>query len=200
MTIPRRLALTVATLLTTSPALATVTPPAPRLVPLRDVTVDYQVVIPNQQPLEVRVAIAAGGTRLRILGEDLPTSFLVDRQTETAAIVLPMLKTYTRVSIARYDPAQTVLRGAGFSRGGRGEVAGLPCTHWQSHSAQGHADACITADGVILAGSMVSDRKGNLGEIRALRATYAPLPPDIFAVPTNYHESPLAQAAANFMK
>jgi hypothetical protein len=200
MTFTHHLVPAMAILLAALPAIAAVTAPAPRLVPLRDVTVDYRVLIPNQPPLDVGVAIAAGGTRLRILGEDLPTSFLVDRQTETAAIVLPMLKMYTRVSIARYDPTQTVLRGAGFTRGGRGEAAGLACTHWRAHSAQGRADACITADGVILNGTMDSDRKGNVGQLRALRVTYAPLPPEIFAVPANYHESPLAQAAASFMK
>lgn len=199
MTRARRLAARMA-IVVALPAMVAGTGPAPRLVPIRDVTVEYQVLIPDQQPIDVRAAIAAGGTRLRILGEDLPTSFLVDRETETAAIVLPMLKTYTRVSIARYDPTQTVLRGAGFVRAGRGEAAGLPCTKWRARSAQGRAEACITEDGVILEGSMVSDRSGNLGAIRALRVTYARLPAEIFAVPGNYHESPLAQAAARLMK
>ncbi len=174
--------------------------PAPRLVPTRDVTVAYEVRPHGHAPLAVRVAIAAGGERLRIIGDDLPTSFLVNRDTETAAIVLPMLKTYTNVSIARYDPAQTVLRGAGFTRGGRGTIAGLSCTHWQAHSAQGSADACITADGVILEGTATSDRKGSLGEVRALRVEFGKLPPEIFAVPANYTESQLGQAAADFIK
>jgi hypothetical protein len=174
--------------------------PAPRLVPARDVTVAYQVGAPGRPPIAVEVAIAAGGTRLRILGEDLPTSFLVDRQTETAAIVLPMLKTFTRVSIARYDPSQTVLRGADFSRGGRDVVAGLACTHWHAHSAHGAAEACITNDGVILQASAMSDRKGTLGTVRAVRVNYGSLPPEIFAVPGNYVESPLGQEAAKFLK
>jgi hypothetical protein len=172
----------------------------PRLLPARDVTVAYQVDVPRGPPIDVRVAIAAGGERLRIVGEDLPTSFLVDRQTETAAIVLPMLKTYTRVSIARYDPTQTVLRGAGFARGRPDNMVGLPCTHWHAHSGQGEADACITADGVILQGSLTSDRKGNVGTVRAVRVDYGALPPAIFAVPDNYSESPLGQAAAQFIK
>ena len=172
----------------------------PRLLPARDVTVAYQVEVPRRPPIDVRVAIAAGGARLRIVGEDLPTSFLVDRQTETAAIVLPMLKTYTRVSIARYDPTQTVLRGAGFARGGNETMLGLPCTHWHARSAQGQADACITADGVILQGSLTSDHKGNVGAVRAVRVEYGALPPAIFKVPGNYSESPLGQAAAQFLK
>jgi len=172
----------------------------PRLLPARDVTVAYQVEVPRRPPIDVRVAIAAGGDRLRIVGEDLPTSFLVDRQTETAAIVLPMLKTYTRISIARYDPTQTVLRGAGFARGGNETMLGLPCTHWHARSAQGQADACITADGVILQGSLTSDHKGNVGAIRAVHVEYGTLPPAIFTVPGNYSESLLGQAAAQFIK
>jgi hypothetical protein len=174
--------------------------PAPRLVPARDVTVSYEVRPHGHAPLAVRVAIAAGGERLRIIGDELPTSFLVNRDTETAAIVLPMLKTYTRVSIARYDPAQTVLRGADFTRGRRDTIAGLGCTHWQAHSAHGSADACITADGVILDGTVTSDRKGGFGEVRALRVEYGKLPAEIFAVPSNYTESQLGQAAADFIK
>lgn len=174
--------------------------PVPRLVPARDVTVEYQVQPPGRAAVDVRVAIAAGGTKLQIAGDDLPTSFLVDRQTETAAIVLPLLQTYTRVSIARYDPAQTVLRGAGFARGGHDRVAGIGCTHWSAHSPQGGADACITPDGVILTGTATSDRKGALGSVRALRVRYGALPPEIFAVPANYSESALGQAAAAYMK
>jgi hypothetical protein len=183
--------------LETGPALAA---EGPRLLPMRDVTVAYEVSIPGQAPLQIRAAIEAGGERLQIIGEDLPTSFLVDRDTETAAIVLPMLKTYTRVSVARYDPTRNVLRGAGFTPRGRDVVAGATCTRWHAQSAQGAADACITADGVILEGTLTSDRKGTRGSIRALRVSYGRLPPEIFAVPSNYTESPLGQAAAGFLK
>jgi hypothetical protein len=169
--------------------------PAPRLVPTRDVTVSYEVRPHGHAPIAIRVAIAAGGARLRIIGDDLPTSFVVDRDSETAAIVLPMLKTYTRVSIARYDPAQTVLHGAAFTRGGRDLVAGLACTRWQAHAPKGNADACITDDGVILDGRVAS-----FGEVRALRVEYGPLSEKIFTVPSNYTESQLGQAAANFSK
>ncbi len=172
----------------------------PRLLPTRDVTVAYDVTIPGQQPLRVRVAIQAGGERLQIIGEDLPTSFVVDRDSETAAIVLPMLKTYTRVSVARYDPTRTVLRGAGFTPHGRDVVAGIPCTRWHAQSAQGAADACITADGVILAGTLDSNRKGTRGTIHAVRVSYGRLPPELFVVPSNYRESPLGQAVAGFLK
>jgi hypothetical protein len=174
--------------------------PAPRLVPQRDVTVSYQISIPGRPSLDVRVAIQAGGTRLRIVGDELPTSFIVDRRSETAAIVLPMLKTFTRVSIARYDPAQTVLAGASFVRGARDVVAGFACTHWRARSARGTAEACLTEDGVILQGSVTSDRKGTLGIVRALRVSYGGLPPQIFTVPDDYVESPLGQAAASYLK
>jgi len=172
----------------------------PRLLPTRDVTVAYDVAIPGQTPLRVRVAIKAGGERLQIIGEDLPTSFLVDRDTETAAIVLPMLKTYTRVSVAKYDPTRNVLHGAGFTPRGRAIVAGIPCARWHAQSAQGSADACITPDGVIMDGTLISDRKGVRGTIHAVHVSYGRLPPEIFAVPSNYSESPLGQAAAGFLK
>ena len=170
------------------------------LAPTRDVTVEYQVVPPEHVPLAVQVAIAAGGMRLHIVGEDLPTTFLVDRNSEIADITLPLFRTYTRVDIGRYDPTHTILRGAAFSRGGESRVAGLACTIWHATSPSGFANACITPDGVILEGSATSNRKGALGTIRAQFVHYGPLPADLFDVPPDFSESPLGQAAAQFLK
>lgn len=182
------------------PAIAATLPPAPVLVPTRDVTVDYTVQPPDRPVLDVQVAVAARGRRLHITGENLPTSFLVDRDSETAAILLPVLRTYTRVNIARYDLGRTVLRGASFVQAGRDQVAGLTCTLWRARSADGTAQACVTDDGVILSGEAYSNRKGALGAIRAQRVHYGTLPAAMFDVPPDFTESPLGQAAAQFLR
>ncbi len=161
---------------------------APQLVPTRDVTVNYIVIPRDHAPIEVRVSVQAGGLHLRVAGESLPISLLVDRREGTAAILLPMLKLYDTVAIGRFDPERTILRGAHFERRGDRHLAGLACTDWTAVSPRGHASACITPDGVILAG-MASDASGDLGTVRATVVAYGALPPVLFRLPDGYHDA-----------
>lgn len=165
--------------------------PAPRLVPDQDVTVEYQLDTRDHEPVSVSVAITAGGRFLHITSPDLPTTILVNRDTGRAAILLPMLRAYADLNIARYDLEQTILRGASFSRGPDRRIAGQTCTMWHAASRKGEADACITADGVILRGEANSDRKGEVGSIQARRVSYGPLPRDMFEIPADFRKSPI---------
>jgi hypothetical protein len=167
------------------------TGPGPLLVPDRDVTVEYQVIPQDHAPVEVRVAISAGGRFLHITSPDLPTTILVNRNTEMAAILLPVLRMYADIRIARYDPEQTILRGASFTRGSDRVLGGRRCTDWRAVSHDGHAEACISPDGVILRGTAASDRKGALGAIRAGRVVYGPLAPEMFRIPADFQKSPV---------
>jgi hypothetical protein len=154
----------------------------PLLAPTRDVTVEYEVAPPGRVPVGVRVAIQAGGARLRITSPELPTTFLVDRPAGEATVLLPMLRAYSAVKIGKYDIERTVLRGAHFSRAGHSRVAGHDCAVWHAESPQGTADACITDDGIIMRGSASSSRKGEAGQITALRVIYGALPAEDFVV------------------
>jgi hypothetical protein len=174
--------------------------PRPKLAPDRDVTVTYDIRPAGNPAREVEVAIQAGGARLHITSPELPTAFLVDRQAETAAILLPVLRAYTVVSIAGVDAERTVLHGADFVRGGHQRIAGLDCTVWHAHSDKGEAEGCITPDGVILSGRAISDRKGELGAISATRVVYGRLPPDLFVLPPDYQESPIKLNAKGLMQ
>jgi hypothetical protein len=160
----------------------------PRLVPSRDVAVDYTVQPRDRQAVQVHVEIEGGGGHLRITSPELPTAFLVDRPAETATILLPMLKLFATVGIAKYDPEQSVLRGAHFDRHGVRFLDGLVCTDWTAFSAQGHASACITDDGVILTGT-ASDRHGLLGAVHATTVQYRALPPILFRRPDGYRNA-----------
>jgi hypothetical protein len=164
-----------------TPAFASV----PRLVPTRDVTVTYNVHPRDHAPLQVRVSIAAGGARLRITAEDLPTAFLVDRREHVATILLPMLKMFTTVKIGEFDPQDTVLRGAHFERHGTETIAGRSCTDWSAVSAQGNAGACITEDGVILRGH-AANHHGELGTVMASTVEYGALAPQLFQRPPGF--------------
>jgi len=164
-----------------TPACASV----PRLVPTHDVTVTYNVHPRDHAPLEVRVSIAAGGTRLRITAQDLPTAFLVDRRDHVATILLPMLKMFTTVPIGDYDPQTTILRNAHFERNGTATIAGYPCTNWKAISPQGSAAACITDDGVILRGR-ATNHHGEIGAVMASTVEYGAIPPEVFQRPRGF--------------
>ncbi len=161
----------------------------PVLFPVRDVTVDYDIRPAGQPARDAEVAIAAGGVRLRVISPDLPTTFFVDRRAGTAAIALPFLRMYSVVKIGDADVERTVLRNAAFSRGGERRIAGLACTEWHAVSPQGTAEGCLTDDGVLLAGSAVSKRRGALGEVRARRVSYGPIDPADLVVPPDFHEA-----------
>ncbi len=181
-----------ALLLFATPALAT-----PRLVPARDVTVAYSVAPKDHQPIQVTVAIEGGGEHLRIASESLPTSFLVDRGAHRLAILLPLLKLYSTVGTGRFDPQETVLKDARFERHGARRLAGLACTDWSARSEQGTASACITEDGVILAGT-AADKHGPLGSVRATNVHYGALPKMLFRLPSGYRDAgklPIGQLA-----
>jgi hypothetical protein len=162
----------------------------PLLAPTRDVTVEYEVSPEGRVPVGIRVAIQAGGARLRITSPELPTTFLVDRPAGEASILLPMLRAYSDVKIGQYDPERSILRGAHFARTGHRHLAGHDCTIWHADSAEGSAEACITDDGVILRGTASSARRGELGAITALRVSYGALPADDFAIPPDFQPSP----------
>jgi hypothetical protein len=137
----------------------------PRIVPTHDVTVTYSVRPRDHKPLEVRVSIEAGGGRLRIVAENLPTAFLVDRNAHVATILLPMLKMFTTVPMGHDDPEE-ILAGARFERFGRESVAGRSCVDWTAESERGRASACITEDGVILRGR-AENHHGEIGSVLA---------------------------------
>jgi hypothetical protein len=165
--------------------------PLPRLVPTHDVTITYTLTPESRPPITITAAIAAGGRLLNVTSENLPTTILVNRDTERAAILVPILRAYADVKIARYDAEQTILRNAAFTRAGTRTIAGHRCTEWHAISPDGQATACITPDGVILRGDATSDRRGPLATILARRVTYAPLDPTLFRIPPNFQKSPI---------
>jgi hypothetical protein len=160
---------------------------APRIVPMRDVTVTYQVRPRDHAPLDVRVSIEAGGARLRITADNLPTAFLVDRRAHQATILLPMLKLFTTVPLGEDDP-EAMLQGARFERVGRETIAGRPCIDWKAVSDRGRASACITEDGVILR-ARAENHHGEIGAVLANTVQYGRLPPALFDRPAGFSDA-----------
>lgn len=186
MTLSARGLIAAAAFLAAQPAGAA---PMPLLFPTHDVTLDYAVAPAGEKPIAVRVAVAAGGRQLRITSDMLPTTILVNRDTGMADIVLPMVRMYSALPIGRYDPQNTVLKGARFQAAGQARVAGRACTEWHAQSEQGRASACITPDGLILRGS-VTNQHGRDVTILATAVLPGPVPRDQLTVPPGFQPSP----------
>ena len=72
--------------------------------------------------------------------------------------------------------------GAAYVRRGQDQVAGLPCTEWETLDSQGQpALTCFTGDGVLLRA-----RRGGQVLAVATRVAYGTLDPAIFAPPPGY--------------
>lgn len=161
----------------------------PLLFPTHDVTLTYAVTPQGEAPLNVRVAVKAGGRRMRITSDVLPTALIVDRDRETADIMLPMMRMYSELHIARFDPERTVLKDARFAPAGQARVAGRACTEWHAEGPEGRAEACITPDGLILRGSVANGRAQSVS-VTALTVQPGPVPVEELTVPPGYQPSP----------
>ena len=163
-------------LLCVSPALAQ---EAPLRLPSRDVDVTYRAG-PAAQPVEQRWRWRAADRKLR-----LDPAAGVWMILDYPARRLTMVNEAAQGAIDRPAPPGALLpgaAGASMARRGTDEVAGLPCTEWETtDSARQPTLACFTADGV-----MLRARRGAQVLVQATRVVYAAQDPAAFAVPPQY--------------
>ncbi len=157
----------------------------PASLPTRDVDVTYRVG-QGGQTVEQRSRFDVGAQRLRL---DTPTPgfyMIVDYRAHTMLAVseadrgvLDLPAPPSAVPGATPGTAP----GGGFVRRGQDQVAGLPCTEWETTDTGGRATlACFTADGV-----MLRARHGPQVIAVATRVAYGPIDPAVFVVPPDYN-------------
>jgi hypothetical protein len=178
-------------MLVVAPAIASVTawadPDRPLTMPTRDVDVTYQAGQGDQAVVQ-RSRWSVGLRKMRL---DTPTPgvyMIVDYAAHTLAMVSDRDRGVVDLPAPPGGlPGQSVPGGASFSRRGASQVAGLPCTEWQTADTQGQATlACFTDDGV-----MLEARRGAQLLVQATRVAYGDLDAAAFAVPPSYrHETP----------
>lgn len=177
----------------------------PRLMPARDATIDY--VFQPRPPAgsapaaalpvkdrHVQVLFSGDGGLMRInymLSMDGPESrgaVIINRAAQEVMIILNDRKVYTRLvqqEVARspflLDMSMT------FTRKGKSEVIGQPCTLWGVQSAEGNGTACVTDDGFILEQDGV-DVDGLNGHLKAMKISYDDVPASSFQPPTGFQE------------
>ena len=153
----------------------------PPIVPQRDVDVTYDVTAPAGGPAmtqRMRWSTAAG--RLRV---DPPTKgiyMIVDYRNKRLAVVKPEQQAV--LDLPGAGPGMPGAAAGAYTRQGADQVAGLPCTVWQTADAAGQDTLlCLTADGVMLRAS-----QGGRVLLQAASVTYAAQDPADFIPPDGF--------------
>ncbi len=155
----------------------------PPTVPLRDVDVTYGMAQPIQDgpKLTQRMRWSVANGRLRVDPPAQDLYMIVDYRGRHMAVVRPSDR-----AVLDMDASGPGLPGAPsdghFARRGEDQIAGLPCTNWQTLDAAGvTAVVCLTTDGVMLRAS----RNGQV-LLEATSVSYAPQDPGAFEPPAGF--------------
>ncbi len=167
------------------PALAQADRPA--TLPTRDVDVTYQAG-QGDRTVSQRSRWSAAERKMRL---DTPTPgvyAIVDYAAGTLAMVSERSRGVLDLPVPAGGLPGQAAPGA-FTRRGSSQVAGLPCTEWETRDLQGQATlTCFTEDGVLL-----EARHGAQVLVQATRVAYGALDASAFAVPSSYtHGTPQA--------
>jgi hypothetical protein len=154
----------------------------PSLRPLHDVDVTYRVPVPGggDESLLQRYRWSAATQRQRV---DLPTSgkwMVLDFINHRMELVQD--DSHEVLDVPAPPSSAQPGAGAGFTRIGTGNVAGLPCIQWNTIDTRGQqTEACYTDDGVLLrvtAGPRVL--------LEAVSVKYAAQDDAVFQIPNGY--------------
>lgn len=171
-------------------------PAAPPLMPTRDVAVVYSVQPQGApQPQSVKVYFHDKGDLMRIDGPPGPQDgalsgyMVMNRPAKSMVVVLNQQHLFMDVPEGQEVRSPFVLDGSmRFTPEGTGTVAGLACERYGIVAGAGHAEACVTADGVVLSETGV-DGQGNRGTLTAQSIDYAPLSASLFTPPAGYQRA-----------
>jgi hypothetical protein len=154
----------------------------PRVLPDRDVTVQYRVTSSEPGvPQNVTVHMTGDG-HVRIETPD--RGYLLYASGEQKARwVMPQGGLFIELPVgASFAGPFAPDADARFTRKGQATVAGMACTQWQVSVPRGGGTACVTDDGVILRGEG-GDGRGHTGSIVAVEVAYAQQPAALFVPP-----------------
>jgi len=161
----------------------------PSVVPMRDAKVIYDVTSTAMGPMRVEVFTQPATQTLRVQLDGQPDYLLVDRGQEQAMLVAPdkgmIFVVPTNGLLHRQLDRSSGLR---FERAGSRMIAGSGCTVWRLEGPSGRGDACVTQDGIVLAGEGHGDRPNDQGQVPggkliAVSVDYDPQPPEFFEPP-----------------
>ena len=160
----------------------------PQTLPTRDVDVTYRAG-QGDRTVSQRSRWSAAERKMRL---DTPTPgvyAIVDYAAGTLAMVSDRSHGVLDMPVPAGGLPGQAAPGVAFTRRGSKEVAGLPCTEWETRDLGGQPTlTCFTGDGVLL-----QARHGAQVLVQATSVAYGAVDPATFAVPPGYaHEAPRA--------
>jgi hypothetical protein len=156
-----------------------------RILPTRDVSVEYRAVGISAEPETTVVArFASGSGRIRVDGPDGRFYGILDIDAERMIMVMPEFRLYM---VQRAEPDLIAFfkeSNAAFRRIGAERVAGMSCTAYAAAINDRTGQVCLTDDGVLLRAEL-ADPEGR-HEVEALRVTYSVQPEAYFDPPRGF--------------
>ncbi len=154
----------------------------PLTQPTRDVDIVYRMAGPDR-PLEQRMRWGVSQGKLRV-DPPTPGMYVI---IDTAHHVVQAVREGDH-SVVQLDAGPNAVPGVApdgmFKRRGQLDVAGLPCTQWETRDTSGRTVlACLTTDGVLL--RVEAD---GLVLVQATEVRFAPLGEAVFRVPADYRK------------
>lgn len=162
---------------------------APVLLPQRMVTVSYALDSHETGPVQVELRADPAARLIRLDQAGLGDYLLLDFAGDSVRLVSPQKGIVFAVAPAGLDAithagADSLHLRPGVER----RLLGLACRVWHGSERGGQGEACITPEGVILAASAFGTPPGGSGpekgQLSATAVSFAPIPRDVFAVPT----------------
>jgi hypothetical protein len=166
----------------------------PSIEPAHDAAVTYALNTSSTGPMQIEAFASPSLQMLRLQLVSGSDYLLLDRATERVMLVSP------DKGLVFVVPSNGMLHrrlgpdsGLSFARAGHQTIAGVGCTLWTVRGPHGSGDACVTHDGIILAGEGQGDRPDDHGQIPSGRlvatsVSYAALPAALFAPPPGLQE------------
>lgn len=166
----------------------------PSIQPQRSATVTYDLNSTQTGPMHIQAFVSPELQMMRLQEWQGGDYLLLDRAHERVMLVSPGKNLVFAVSSAGFlhrdlGPGSNLR----FQLRGHREVAGHGCTNWAVEGPGGHGETCITRDGIVLAGAGQGNRPDDHGQIpsgqlTAVSVSYAPVSPDVFAIPPGLQE------------
>ncbi|QCE33502.1 hypothetical protein FAI41_07895 [Acetobacteraceae bacterium] len=160
----------------------------PTLSPSKDAEIVYRFHVKGKsEPHEVKVLFSGSGDKLRIEQLDSVGITILDRPGQKVYYLNKERHFYLgmRPLHGLRSPFFLDLEMHYVPKGAK-KIANVTCREWDITSKYGHANACVTEDGLILQ-QEGADSEGTSGKLEALSVSYHPLPPSSFDIPSDYH-------------
>lgn len=166
----------------------------PSIQPRHDAAVTYDLTSSETGPVHLRAFVSPELQMMRLQEGDGGDYLLLDRGHERVMLVSPDKHLVFAVSSSGFlhrdlGPGSNLQ----FRPRGHRMVAGHRCMEWSVLGPDGHGNACITRDGLLLAGEgqgNAPDSSGQIpsGRLTAVSVSYDTVPPDVFAIPPGLQE------------